>query len=52
VKILVAQLEAHVEHDQKTTRHADGEAQYVDERVAFVFAQIAQRDFEVVVEHG
>ncbi len=50
MKILVAKLEAHVEHDQKTTRHAHSQAQYVNERMAFVFAQISQRDFEVVLE--
>jgi hypothetical protein len=52
VMLIVTQFVVHVEQNQNAARHAHGEAENVDQRIAFVLQQIAQRDFEVIFEHG
>ena len=48
VETVDAQFRLHVEQNQQATRDADGQPGDVDERVAWMLAQMAQGDFEVV----
>ncbi len=52
VKPVVVQFIEYIGRDEQTTRQAEGQARYVDERRKPVFADVAPGDFEVVAKHG
>jgi hypothetical protein len=52
VKGIESQFVLHVQQNQNTTRQPDRQTGNVDQGIAGIFLQIAQRDFEVVFEHG
>src|SRR5262245_56947964 len=50
-KAIITQLMPNVETDQDARSQAGGQSYNIDERMAFVFGQISEGDFEVVLEH-
>jgi len=51
VKLVEAQLEAHVLKNEQAGRHPDGEPGDVDERKSFILHQFPPRDFEIAYQH-
>jgi len=48
----ITQFIADEENNQHAAGNANGESGDIDERISLVLAEISQRDFEVVFEHG
>jgi len=49
---VVAQLILDKQNDKKAAGHTDGQAGNVNERVGFVFLDVAKGDFQVILDHN
>ena len=52
VVAVVAEFVLDVEHDQHAGRHPNRQPGNVDERVALMLLKMAERDLEIILEHG
>jgi hypothetical protein len=51
MKIIIAQLEFHVQKDQETSGHPDRQSHDIQKRESLVTPQIAKRDAQIVFYH-
>jgi hypothetical protein len=51
MKAIKAQLELHDQENENAARHAEREAEHVDERVILLPVEFAQRGEQIVFEH-